>query len=78
MFKINLCTPERNNRMINETIQEKEIECLYNELKVVIEQSRNRVYKTINSEIVDLHWNIGKMIIEKNKTEILEQNMVIY
>ena len=23
------------------------------------------MYKTINNEIVDLHWNIGKMIIEK-------------
>lgn len=23
------------------------------------------MYKTINSEIVDLHWNIGKMIIKK-------------
>ena len=34
-------------------------------IKNLVEQSRNRVYKTINNEMVDLHWNIGKMIVEK-------------
>ena len=38
---------------------------LFIDIKNLVEQSRNRVYKTINNEMVDLHWNIGKMIVEK-------------
>lgn len=46
-------------------IDSKEVDVLYNDIKKLIEESRNRVYKTINTEMIKLYWNIGKMIIEK-------------
>ena len=30
----------------------------------MIDQSETRVYKTINNEIIDLYWNIGRMIVD--------------
>mgnify|MGYP002869602215 CR=1 FL=1 len=48
--------------MVNNIIEEKEIDTFYSEIKDLIEQSRNRVYKTINTEMVNLYWNIGKKI----------------
>ncbi len=30
---------------------------------MLIEESRNRVYKTVNIEMINLYWNIGKMIV---------------
>lgn len=29
-----------------------------------MEESRNRVYKTVNTEMINLYWNIGKMIVD--------------
>ena len=46
-------------------LNEKEVNNLYNNIKILIEESRNRVYKTVNTEMVNLYWNIGKMIVEK-------------
>jgi len=51
-------------------INEKEISNLYNNIKQLIVQSRNRVYKTINNEMINLYWNIGKMIVEKQEGNI--------
>lgn len=51
--------------MKNEEITHNEINNLYCNIKVLINQSRNRVYKTINTEMINLYWNIGKMIVEK-------------
>lgn len=42
-----------------------EVNELFINIKELIEQSRNRVYKTVNTEIINLYWNIGKMIVEK-------------
>lgn len=53
--------------MKNEVINENEINNLYNNIKELIEQSRNKVYKTVNTEMINLHWNIGKMIVEKQE-----------
>ena len=36
---------------------------LYENIKELVEQSRKRVYKTVNVEMINLYWNIGKMII---------------
>lgn len=60
--------------MKNEVFSEKEINNLYIDIRKLIEQSRDNVYKTINVEMVNLYWNIGKMIFEKqcykfNKTK---------
>lgn len=38
---------------------------LFIKIKKLIEQSRNRVYKTVNIEMINLYWNIGKIIFEK-------------
>ena len=43
----------------NETI------ILFDNIKNLIEHSRNRVYKAVNTEMINLYWNIGKMIAEK-------------
>ena len=51
--------------MTDKVINEREIDNLYNNIKILIEESRNRVYKTVNTEMINLYWNIGKMIIEK-------------
>jgi len=53
--------------MTNEIIEEKEVEILYNNIKEMVEQSRNRVYKTINTEMINLYWNIGKIIVERQE-----------
>ena len=49
--------------MKNEIINDNEINNLYVNIKELIEESRNRVYKTVNIEMINLYWNIGKMII---------------
>lgn len=51
--------------MKNEIINDNEINNLYVNIKELIEESRNRVYKTVNVEMINLYWNIGKMIVEK-------------
>ena len=53
--------------MKNEVINENEINSLYSNIKELIEQSRNRVYKTVNTEMIKLYWNIGRMIVEKQE-----------
>ena len=49
--------------MKQEIINTNEINNLYVNIKELIEESRNRVYKTVNIEMINLYWNIGKMII---------------
>ena len=50
---------------MNGITNEIEVDNLYKEIKFLVERSRNRVYKTVNTEMVNLYWNIGKMIVEK-------------
>lgn len=47
------------------TIEDSETNELFLDIKNLIEQSRSRVYKTVNIEMINLYWNIGKMIVEK-------------
>jgi len=53
--------------MTNKLTQGKEIDNLYNDIRKLVEQSRNRVYKTVNTEMINLYWNIGKIIVEKQE-----------
>lgn len=53
--------------MKDEVINENELNNLYINIKELIEQSRNRVYKTVNTEMIQLYWNIGRMIVEKQE-----------
>ena len=50
--------------MENEVINENEINILFDNIKELVEQSRNRVYKTVNTEMLNLYWNIGKIIMK--------------
>ena len=53
--------------MKNEIVSDKEINAIYIDIKDLIEQSRNKVYKTVNIEMINLYWNIGKMIVERQE-----------
>lgn len=48
-------------------------ESIYKEIKSILEQARNKVYKVANSTMVEAYWNIGRVIVEKqggsNKAE---------
>ena len=39
-------------------LEDVEINNLYNDIKILIEQSRNRVHKTVNVEMINLYWDI--------------------
>ena len=46
---------------------------IYKEIKSILEQARNKVYKVANSTMVEAYWSIGRVIVEKqggnNKAE---------
>ena len=51
--------------MINELIiNDKEINYVFNDIKELVINSRNKVYQTVNTEMLNLYWNIGKIIME--------------
>ena len=50
-----------NNKLIN---NEKEINNIFDNIKELVISSRNRVYATVNTEMLNLYWNIGKTIME--------------
>ena len=47
------------------TIKDDDINKLYDDIKGLIDQSKNKIYKTVNTEMINLYWNIGKIIVEK-------------
>jgi len=47
---------------------------LFDSVKAIVENSRNNIRTYINSEIVIMYWNIGKLI----KTEILKDKRADY
>lgn len=49
-----------NNKLINNI----EINNKFDNIKELIINSRNRVYQTVNTEMLGLYWNIGKAIME--------------
>ena len=52
----------------NEIIMtDKNINPIFEEIKGLINISRNRVYTTVNTEMLNLYWNIGKIIMEIQK-----------
>ena len=50
-----------NNELKN---NENEINSLFDNIKGLVINSRNRVYTTVNTEMLSLYWNIGKAIME--------------
>ncbi len=47
-----------------EKLEEKEVILVVTEISGLIESARKRVYSTVNNEMLLLHWNIGKKIVE--------------
>ncbi len=50
-----------NNKLIN---NDNEVNNIFNNIKDLVINSRNKVYQTINTEMLNLYWNIGKAIME--------------
>lgn len=51
--------------MDNEIIKnEKEFNMVFNDIKNLVINSRNKVYSAVNTEMLNLYWNIGKIIME--------------
>ena len=50
-----------NNELKN---NENELNNLFDNIKELVINSRNRVYTTVNTEMLNLYWNIGKTIME--------------
>ena len=51
--------------MINELINsDNEINSIFDSIKNLVINSRNKVYHTVNTEMLNLYWNIGKIIME--------------
>ncbi len=42
---------------------ESEVSAIFDDIKGLINDSRSRIYTTINTEIIKLYWNIGKIIM---------------
>lgn len=50
-----------NNKLIDNNYN---IDSLFDNIKDMVINSRNRVYSAVNTEMLDLYWNIGKTIME--------------
>ena len=50
-----------NNELINNY---NEINDIFDSIKELVINSRNKVYSTVNTEMLNLYWNIGKAIME--------------
>ena len=53
-----------NNKLNN---NENEINDIFNNIKELVINSRNKVYTVVNTEMLNLYWNIGKIIMEIQK-----------
>ena len=49
-----------NNNLINNN----EINNIFNAIKQLVINSKNKVYSAVNTEMLNLYWNIGKAIME--------------
>lgn len=50
-----------SNELIN---NDNEINNIFDNIKDLVINSRNKVYQTVNTEMLNLYWNIGKAIME--------------
>ena len=50
--------------MENEVINENVINNTFDNIKELVISSRNKVYQTVNTEMLNLYWNIGKIIMK--------------
>ena len=52
-----------NNKLIKND-NDNEINSIFNNIKELVISSRNRVYQTVNTEMLHLYWNIGASIMK--------------
>lgn len=50
-----------DNKLIN---NDNEINNIFDNIKELVINSRNKVYSVVNTEMLNLYWNIGKTIME--------------
>ena len=55
-----------NNKLI---YKDNEVNNIFNNIKDLVINSRNKVYHTVNTEMLNLYWNIGKVIMEIQQGE---------
>lgn len=46
------------------SIKDENINPVFEEIKILVNNSRKRVYSTVNIEMLNLYWNIGRIIME--------------
>ena len=44
-------------------IREENVDFIFSEIKSLVIDSRNGVYNVVNTEMLQLYWNIGKIIM---------------
>ena len=49
-----------SNKILN---NDNEINNIFDDIKELVINSRNKVYQTVNTEMLNLYWNIGKTIM---------------
>ena len=50
--------------MKNELIKKENNDKIYSDIKILINQSKEKIYRTVNTEMLYLYWNIGKIIVD--------------
>ncbi|MBQ9071662.1 MAG: DUF1016 family protein [Bacilli bacterium] len=53
--------------MNNNLIDNKKFNPIFKEIRSLILNSKNNIYRTVNNEMLNLYWNIGKIIMEIQK-----------
>ena len=63
--------------MDDNLVNSKEIKLLYNDIAGLINGTKEKVYRAVNTELINLYWNIGKIIkediIKKERAEYGKQ-----
>ena len=49
---------------LSNKLRNNEINNIFDNIKELVINSRNKVYNTVNTEMLNLYWNIGKAIME--------------
>ena len=48
-------------------LKEEKVNPIFEEIRNLVNRSRERVYSTVNTEMLNLYWNIGKIIMESQQ-----------
>ena len=53
-----------NNKLLNDIAKDVEIDNSFSNIKELVINTRNKVLSVVNTEMLNLYWNIGKIIME--------------